>query len=609
MTVGILVFLLAAIWRRGSYDESVAPPETAISSDLNTEANLPTPRLDTAPIPRQSTLAEVQQELLNPDHDGWATESFAALAQDRIEDLVDFTKPLQTRAAIGATSFRSNSLRPQPLKTTFEDKIFVVRQAKEMHSPLYQQTPIDQAIRQFEAPFSQATDRRVAVKTIHVDTDGPLRQTTHILEASGTTATGRLEQHAEWNCEWTADKPPRLHSLASRDYEESHCKLANATLMSDATENVLGHTSVFNKQLQFGLNHWLQRIETHHGMYVFAEYGLSLGDVNGDGHDDLYVCQPGGLPNRLLVRQTNGRMKDMTHESNTGWLEQCSSSLFVDLDNDGDQDLAVALESRQIIVMQNNGTGLFETAAQLELSDRHVQSLSAVDFDNDGKLDLYITLGFANAPDRDRPQPFVYHDANDGGRNLLFRNMIRGDDWSFEDVTTRVGLDENNHRHSLAVSWEDYDNDGDQDLYVANDYGQNCLYRNDNGRFVEIAEQAGVIDFGSGMSVSWSDYDNDGNIDLYVGNMFSAAGNRISRQPAFQPQATPETRKILSRFAKGNTLFKNLGNGLFSDVEMAGGAELGRWAWSSVLCDLTNDGRDDIVVANGYITTDDNQDL
>ena len=142
MTVGILVFLLAAIWRRGSYDESVAPPETAISSDLNTEANLPTPRIDTAPIPRQSTLAEVQQELLNPDHDGWATESFAALAQDRIEDLVDFTKPLQTRAAIGATSFRSNSLRPQPLKTTFEDKIFVVRQAKEMHFELRWKTSI-----------------------------------------------------------------------------------------------------------------------------------------------------------------------------------------------------------------------------------------------------------------------------------------------------------------------------------------------------------------------------------------------------------------------------------------------------------------------------------
>ena len=609
MTVGILVFLVATIWRRGWHDESIAPPETAISSDLNTEASLPTPLLDTAPIPRQSTLAEVQQELLNPDHDGWTTESFAALAQDRIEELVDFTKPLQTRAAIGATSFQSNSLRPQPLKITFEDKIFVVRQAKETHSPLYQQTPIDRAIRQFEDPFSQATDRRVAVKTIHVDTDGPLRQTTHILEASGTTATGRLEQHAKWNCEWTADTPPRLHSLASSDYVESHCKLANATLMSDDTENVLGHTSVFNKQLKFGLNHWLQRIETHHGMYVFAEYGLSLGDVNGDGHDDLYVCQPGGLPNRLLVRQTNGRMKDITHVSNTGWLEQCSSSLFVDLDNDGDQDLAVALESRQIIVMQNDGTGLFETAAQLELRDRHVQNLSAVDFDNDGKLDLYITLGFANAPDRDRPQPFIYHDANDGGRNLLFRNMIRGDDWSFEDVTTRVGLDVNNHRHSLAASWEDYDNDGDQDLYVANDYGQNCLYRNDNGSFVEIAEQAGVIDFGSGMSVSWSDYDNDGNVDLYVGNMFSAAGNRISRQPEFQPKATPETRKILSRFAKGNTLFKNLGNGLFSDVEMAGGAELGRWAWSSVLCDLTNDGRDDIVVANGYITTDDNQDL
>ena len=146
-------------------------------------------------------------------------------------------------------------------------------------------------------------------------------------------------------------------------------------------------------------------------------------------------------------------------------------------------------------------------------------------------------------------------------------------------------------------------------LQFLQSHGQNCLYRNDAGSFVEIAEQAGVIDFGSGMSVSWSDYDNDGNIDLYIGNMFSAAGNRVSRQADFNPLANPETRRILSRFAKGNTLFKNLADGTFSDVKSSAGAELGRWAWSSIFCDLTNDGRDDIVVANGYITTDAQQDL
>lgn len=562
-----------------------------------------------APVPRQASLAVLHNDLLNPEKDGWGTETFAATTQDLIQQLLDFRKPIEVRATVAASSFQSDLLRPDSLEVVFEDELVLVRRPRQASQRARLENSLPKAVRQFESVLRDAANRRVAVKTISVHMDEPVRRTTHVLEASGVTATGRLEQHATWDCEWTADNSPRIISISSRKYEESQCKLPNGPLFVDDTEKVLKGTEVFEKQLRFGLNHWLQRIESLHGMYVFAEYGLSLGDVNGDGYDDVYLCQPGGLPNRLLVRRTNGRLEDVTQRSNTGWLEHCSSSLLVDLDNDGDQDLVVALESRELIVMQNDGTGRFETAAKLKLRDRHVQGLSAVDYDNDGRLDLYVTLGFANAPDRDDPQPFIYHDANDGGRNVLFRNEHRDAEWSFVDVTSSVGLDVNNRRHSLAASWEDFDNDGDQDLYVANDYGQNCLYRNDGGRFTEIAGQAGVVDFGSGMSVSWADYDHDGLVDLYVGNMFSAAGNRVSRQASFQPLATPQTRQILTRFAKGNTLFKNLGDGSFSDVEVAEGAELGRWAWSSIFCDLTNDGRDDIVVANGYITTDDDQDL
>ena len=588
--------------------EKVPLEETSSGESVATSTVVNEPKA-MAPVPRQSSLAVVHNDLLNPEKDGWITESFATTSQDSIQQLLDFTKPVESRAELGAKSFQGSLLRSDSLEVVYEDELVSVRRLREANQPDQPHHSLAEALQEFESGLQNAADRRVAVKTVSVHLEGHLRRTTHVLEASGFTAAGRLEQHATWDCEWTAENPLRLLSIVSRKYEESQCKLLNGPLLVDQTEEVFQGSDVFEKQLRFGLNHWLQRIESLHGMYVFAEYGLSLGDVNGDGYDDVYLCQPGGLPNRLLMRLAGGRLEDVTRQSNTGWLDHCSSSLLVDLDNDGDQDLVVALESRELVVMQNNGTGQFETAATLKLRDRHVQSLSAVDYDNDGQLDLYITLGFANAPDRDDPQPFVYHDANDGGRNVLFRNESRDAKWSFADVTSSVGLDVHNRRHSLAASWEDFDNDGDQDLYVANDYGQNCLYRNDGGRFVEIASQAGVVDFGSGMSVSWADFDHDGLVDLYVGNMFSAAGNRVSRQAAFQPQATPETRQILTRFAKGNTLFRNLGDGSFSDVEEAGGAELGRWAWSSVFCDLTNDGRDDLVVANGYITTDDNQDL
>ncbi len=160
-----------------------------------------------------------------------------------------------------------------------------------------------------------------------------------------------------------------------------------------------------------------------------------------------------------------------------------------------------------------------------------MQSLSASDYDLDGDLDLYICLNIPPASDpgtSSAASRFSYHDANDGAANHLFRNDIDAKaDWIFTDVTRSSGLDIDNRRHSLAASWEDYDNDGDPDLYVANNYGQNCLYRNDGGKFVNVAQAAGVVDYGSGMSVSWGDYDHDGWFDLYVGNTFSSAGSRI----------------------------------------------------------------------------------
>ena len=94
----------------------------------------------------------------------------------------------------------------------------------------------------------------------------------------------------------------------------------------------------------------------------------------------------------------------------------------------------------------------------------------------------------------------------------------------------RSGIDENNRRFSRSACWEDYDNDGDQDLYVANDFGRNNLYRNDGGHFDRRCRLAGdVEDSAAGMSAAWGDFNRDGNMDIYVANMFSSAGSRITR--------------------------------------------------------------------------------
>ena len=231
--------------------------------------------------------------------------------------------------------------------------------------------------------------------------------------------------------------------------------------------------------------------------------------------------------------------------------------------------------------------------------------MAAADYDADGKLDVYvccyINRGVALS-DVGLGMPMPYHDANNGPRNYLF---VQGENWQWVDVTVAAGLDENNRRFSWAASWEDYDNDGDVDLYVANDFGRNNLYRNEGGKFKDVAGQAGVEDIASGMSVSWGDYNRDGNMDVYVGNMFSTAGNRVMYQRRFQAGTDEATRNTFRRLARGNSLFENVGKGKFRDVSQAATVTMGRWAWGSIFADLNNDGWEDLLVGNGMITSAD----
>ena len=237
----------------------------------------------------------------------------------------------------------------------------------------------------------------------------------------------------------------------------------------------------------------------------------------------------------------------------------------------------------------------------------------------DGRLYLYacvyrgnsqIRRGQTNVVAAGTDGRFLYHDANNGGPNSLYRNQ---GSWQFVDVTAQVGLDQNNHRYSFAAAWEDLDNDGDLDLYVANDYGRNNLYRNDAGenatrRFVDASLSAGVEDSAFGMAVTLGDYNRDGLMDIYVSNMWSAAGNRVTFQPEFKADSNT-VKPLLQRFAQGNSLLKNVGEFQFEEVKEAAGAHLGRWAWGTNFVDLNNDGWEDLVVANGFMTTDDTGDL
>lgn len=332
--------------------------------------------------------------------------------------------------------------------------------------------------------------------------------------------------------------------------------------------------------------------------------GIAVGDINGDHRPDLYVAMPTGLPNRLLIQQADGTVVDQAAAAGVAWLDDTKGCLIADLDNDGDQDLSTAVGS-VILIAWNDGKGRMDTYTALRApTPAAYYSLSASDFDGDGDLDIYGTRYVRVRYGESIPLPL--HDARNGPSNQLWRN---DGEKRWVDVTDSVGLDVGNDRFSLAATWADVDGDGDEDLYVANDFGRNVLYRNDAGRFRDISKEAGVEDQAAGMGVSFGDVDSDGDIDIHVTNMFSSAGRRIAYSRRFDGKDAPRLRDGIRKLSLGNSLFLNEGKGTFADHSSEAGIRMGRWGWGAELVDINGDGLLDIVGPNGFLTGDEKDDL
>ena len=561
----------------------------------------------------------------DPSQDGWQTEVFQNAASSQLLLIKDFLRqPSSSSAAklggIVTADFSCASLRPPDLREVWGDGAILVSRPAGPSADPGNRLPhrgaegLIASLRQL-APLG-ATEVRIELKITHVELAAGRASTRQIYSFAGRTASGSVEQHATWVAEWSLGpegEEPRLRSLRTLDdFEESRFESdGSATLFSDRTAGVLGGNPSFENQLMRGTWSWLGELEASLGSDSIGHSGLAIGDVDGDGLEDLYACQSGGLPNRLFLHKRDGTASDRSAWAGVDWLDRSQSALLVDLDNDGDKDLIVGTFAA-LLMMANDGSGRFGLrVAFREIS--YAYSLAAADYDLDGDLDLYVSRYTPMSDDGAAvvvvPKPLPYHDAENGAANFLLRN---DGDWRFTDATRETGLDTDNRRWSFAASWEDFDNDGDQDLYVANDFGRNCLYRNDTEedgrvRFVNVAAAVGVEDMASGMSVSWGDADRDGRMDLYVGNMFSSAGNRIAFQSRFQPSMPAEDKALVQRLARGNTLLLNRGAGAvgtytFTDASLDAGVTQGRWAWGSIFVDLDNDGWQDLFVANGYLT-------
>ncbi len=332
--------------------------------------------------------------------------------------------------------------------------------------------------------------------------------------------------------------------------------------------------------------------------------GVAAADYDGDGDVDLYVPRLG--PNLLYRNDGTGKFENVAQAAGLDNAGDGRGAVFADFDDDGDQDLFLAnverhgQEGRSCHELYwNNGDGTF-TRADPVAAGIHMlgapHPVAVADYDNDGDLDIMVGhyYSLARLPEI---RPNSWTRSTNGGRNVLLRNEANG---TFKDVAKEAGLAEN-ELWTMAVGFADYDGDGDQDLYVANDFGDNELYRNKGDGSFELASTGQASqDIGYGMGVLWMDYDVDGDLDLYISNMYSTAGNRVLRIKHDKIQ--PEVHRMLSKSARGNTLLRNGGDGSFDDVARETGTDEGLWAFAADSLDLQNDGHADIYVANGFLT-------
>ena len=334
------------------------------------------------------------------------------------------------------------------------------------------------------------------------------------------------------------------------------------------------------------------------GKRLFNEFlgsGGGFFDYDGDGDVDIYLIngaiQNGNLdnmsPHNVLYRNDgDGTFTDVTKAAGVGSTAYGTGATVGDYDNDGDLDLYVTNFGEDQLY-QNQGDGTFKDVTKEAGVGNQEWGTSCVfvDIDNEGHLDIYVANYAKYNPKEDKPcdergvhvycGPHAYPAVHD-------TFFLSDGDGTFTDVSKQYRPSDLAPMHGLGVTFGDYDEDGDMDLYVANDQDPNFLFQNSGkGKFLEVALISGVCynDMGkeeAGMGTDFGDYNNDGKLDITVSN--------------YQTET--------------NTLYHNYDSSFFIDRTIpAGIAEIthGYLGWGIKFFDYDNDGYQDIFVANGHL--------
>ena len=335
--------------------------------------------------------------------------------------------------------------------------------------------------------------------------------------------------------------------------------------------------------------------------------GVAAGDVNNDGLTDLYFSG-NRVDNRLYLNRGDFRFEDVTAAAGVAGRAAWSTGVtMVDINADGWLDIYlcnsgdIAGDNRRNELYVNNQDGTFtEAAADYGLANEGLSTHAVFfDYDRDGDLDCYLlnnsyqAIGSFNLERNERPK----RDAKGG--DILYRN----DDGTFVDVSEEAGIYGSIIGFGLGVTVGDVDQDGWPDIYVSNDFFErDYLYMNNHdGTFRETLTSAMRSISAASMGADMADVNNDGYGEIFVTEMLPATNARLKTATTFENWNKYQfnlDNDYYHQFTR-NMLQRNNGDGTFTEVGRLNGVEATDWSWGALIFDVENDGDKDLFVANG----------
>jgi tetratricopeptide (TPR) repeat protein len=564
--------------------------------------------------PVKSPLAEILA-LVTPGSDGYMTEKYA----DEIGSVLKRWSDALRAAPAGVTV----------LAESLDETIEASRLEPVTETVLRSDCGVRTVRRQFAPDLAHGRDR--FIEGLRAWLAAPLHIETAEFEIFGIEQTGgspaavsadirydlvltrsgerREERVGSWHTEWVRSESGAWKARKWQAGEET-AAATKGPVFIDVTAQALAGNESYDRQFSHGADYWRTVLDGAVGVDVYCNNGVAVGDFDNDGFDDFYVCQPAGLPNRLFHNRGDGTFEDVTERAGLGVLDNTACALFADFENKGLQHLLVVCGTGPLLYL-NQGDGTFRLKRDAFRFARQPQGTfthaAIADYDRDGRLDVYFCMYMYYLGLDQYHYPVPYYDARNGPPNCLFHNEGNA---TFVETTEAAGMNRENDRYTFSCAWGDAYGNGAPDLFVSNDFGTSQLYRNNgDGTFSVVSAEAGVEGVGAGMGCSWCDFDNDGRQDVYVPSMWEAAGQRVSGQKQFHAAAPERIRELYRRHARGNALYRNLGDGRFENVGRRAGVEMGRWSWSADFFDFDHDGYSDLYVSNGYVSAPEKYDL